>query len=75
MVWVIVFLQLPKPMWVYVVGHELTHALWTWLFGGRVKRLRATCEGRICGDHPQQFSHHFGPVFLSTVRFDVDGRL
>lgn len=45
MVWVIVFLQLPKPMWVYVVGHELTHALWTWLFGGRVKRLRATSKG------------------------------
>lgn len=43
--WVIVFLQLPKPMWLYVVGHELTHALWTWLFGGRVKRLRATAQG------------------------------
>ena len=39
------FLNLPKPMWIYVVGHELTHALWTWLFGGRVKAFRATSKG------------------------------
>jgi hypothetical protein len=44
-VWVVAFLNLPKPMWVYVVGHELTHAIWTWLFGGRVKRFRATSQG------------------------------
>ena len=28
--WLVVFLLLPKPMWIYVFGHELTHALWTW---------------------------------------------
>lgn len=43
--WVILFLLLPKPMWVYVFGHELTHALWTWLFGGRVKRFKASASG------------------------------
>ena len=32
--WVAIFLLLPKPMWIYVVGHELTHAVWVWLFGG-----------------------------------------
>lgn len=32
-------------MWVYVFGHELTHALWVWLFGGRVKKFRATASG------------------------------
>ncbi|MBI3191531.1 MAG: hypothetical protein HYZ36_02620, partial [Pedosphaera parvula] len=32
-------------MWLYVVGHEMTHALWTWLFGGRVKSLKATSKG------------------------------
>ena len=32
--WLVVFLLLPKPMWIYVLGHELTHALWAWLFGG-----------------------------------------
>jgi hypothetical protein len=43
--WLVVFLLLPKPMLVYVLGHELTHALWTWFFGGRVRRIKATASG------------------------------
>jgi hypothetical protein len=43
--WVVIFLLLPKPMLAYVFGHELTHVLWTWLFGGRVKRFKATARG------------------------------
>jgi hypothetical protein len=43
--WTAVFLLLPKPMLLYVFGHELTHAVWTWAFGGQVKRLKASSEG------------------------------
>ncbi len=43
--WVVIYLLLPKPMWLYVFGHELTHAMWTWLLGGRVKKFRATANG------------------------------
>jgi len=43
--WLGIFLLLPKPMRVYVFGHELTHVLWTWLFGGRVKKFKATAKG------------------------------
>jgi hypothetical protein len=43
--WVVIFLLLPKPMWLYVLGHELTHALWTWLFGGQVKKMKITSAG------------------------------
>ena len=43
--WLVVFLLLPKPMLFYVFGHELTHAVWTWLFGGRVKRFKASSKG------------------------------
>ena len=43
--WLVLFWLLPKPMWLYVVGHELTHALWTWLFGGKVKKIKATSQG------------------------------
>lgn len=43
--WWVVFLLLPKPMLVYVFGHELTHALWTWLFGGKVRRFKVTSNG------------------------------
>ena len=45
MCWLIFFLLLPKPMWLYVVGHELTHAVWTWLCGGRVFSLKASAQG------------------------------
>ncbi len=44
-IWLVVFLMLPKPMWVYVVGHELTHAVWTWLFGGKVKQFKVGSKG------------------------------
>jgi hypothetical protein len=43
--WLSIYLLLPKPMWVYVFGHELTHALWTWLMGGRVKKFKASASG------------------------------
>src|ERR1041384_4715107 len=43
--WVVIFLLLPKPMWLYVVGHELTHAVWVWVFGGKVKKFKATSRG------------------------------
>ncbi len=43
--WLVIYLLLPKPMWVYVFGHELTHALWTWAMGGRVTRFKASSDG------------------------------
>jgi Peptidase M50B-like len=43
--WVVIYLILPKPMWLYVLGHELTHAIWAWLFGGQVKKLKVTSSG------------------------------
>ena len=55
--WLVIFLMLPKPMWIYVFGHELTHALWTWLFGGRVKKMKVTSNG--------------GHVILSKTNFVI----
>jgi hypothetical protein len=43
--WVAIYLLLPRPMWLYVFGHELTHAIWVWLFGGSVKRFKASSSG------------------------------
>jgi tellurite resistance protein TehA-like permease len=43
--WLVIYLLLPKPMLLYVFGHELTHALWTWLFGGKVKKFKASAKG------------------------------
>jgi len=43
--WLAIYLLLPRPMWVYVVGHELTHAVWVWLFGGSVKKFKVGSSG------------------------------
>lgn len=43
--WLVIFSLLPKPMRLYVFGHELTHALWTWAFGGRVKKFKVGAKG------------------------------
>ena len=43
--WLIAFFGLPRPMLIYVFGHELTHAVWVLLMGGRVSRFRAGREG------------------------------
>ena len=43
--WIVIFIFLPKPMWIYVLGHEFTHALWTWLFGGEVKKMKVSSKG------------------------------
>lgn len=43
--WVIAFFGLPRPVLLYVFGHELTHALWVWMMGGKVSRFRVGRDG------------------------------
>ena len=43
--WLIAFFGLPRPILIYVFGHELTHALWVWLMGGRVSKFRVGPDG------------------------------
>ncbi len=45
LLWLIAFFGLPRPILLYVFGHELTHALWVWLMGGRVRRFHVSREG------------------------------
>lgn len=41
----IFFLAFRKPMLAYVIGHELTHAMWVIIFRGRVKSIKVTSRG------------------------------
>ncbi len=43
--WAIIWLFLPPLTRTYILGHELTHALWTMLFGGKASRLRVGQNG------------------------------
>ena len=44
-IWAIIWLYLPPLTRTYVLGHELTHALWTLLFGGKASGLKVTARG------------------------------
>ena len=43
--WVFLFFCLPRPTRSYVLAHELTHALWGWVMGANIKRLRVSKDG------------------------------
>lgn len=45
LVWVAVFFSLPRPMYLYVLGHELTHYAFVRLSGGRVRSVRISGSG------------------------------
>ena len=62
--WVTIYLMLPKPMWVYILGHEFTHALWTWLFGGKVKKFRASANGGHVVVNRSNFAIALAPYFF-----------
>jgi Peptidase M50B-like len=71
--WLAVYLLMPKPMWVYVFGHELTHVLWTWLMGGRVKKFRASAKGGHVVVTKNNFLIALAPYFFPIYAFLAAG--
>ena len=71
--WTVIFLLLPKPMWIYVFGHELTHALWTWLFGGQVKKMKVTSSGGHVVISKTNFLIALAPYFFPLYAVFVIG--
>jgi hypothetical protein len=69
--WLVIYLLLPKPMWVYVFGHELTHALWAWLMGGRVKKFKASSKGGHVVVTKSNFVIALAPYFFPLYAFLV----
>jgi hypothetical protein len=69
--WWVIYLLLPKPMWVYVVGHELTHAVWTWLMGGQVKKFKASSQGGHVIVTKSNFLIALAPYFFPLYAFFV----
>ena len=43
--WVALYFLLPRPIRTYVLAHELTHALWAWLTGSHVSRMKLSKNG------------------------------
>lgn len=62
--WLIAFLGLPRPVIVYVFGHEVTHVLWVWLMGGRVSKFRVSGDGGHIVTNRTNFLIALAPYFF-----------
>jgi hypothetical protein len=62
--WLITFFGLPRPILLYVFGHELTHALWVWMMGGRVSRFKVGREGGHILTDKNNFLIALAPYFF-----------
>ena len=62
--WLIAFIGLPRPVLLYVFGHELTHAVWVWLMGGRVSRFRVGRDGGHIVTNRTNFWIALAPYFF-----------
>ena len=45
LLWLIVFFGLPRPLFIYVLGHELTHAFFVLLCGGKISEFKVRSAG------------------------------
>lgn len=69
--WLFCYFTLPRPMWSYVLGHELTHAMWSFFFGGTARGLRVSDRGgqvRVSRDNVWvSLSPYFFPFYTLVV--------
>lgn len=62
--YLVVHLLFKKPIFTYVIGHELTHALFAILFGGSVKSLQAGERGGRVTITKSNFMITLAPYFF-----------
>ena len=72
-VWTIAFFGLPRPLMVYVFGHELTHALWVYLQGGRVSDFKVGRHGGYIIADRRDFLVSLAPYFFPIYSLAVIG--
>lgn len=70
-VWLGAFVGGFRLMWLYVFGHELTHALWVMVQGGRVHRFHVSSDGgHIIADKTNTWialAPYFFPIYSVLV--------
>jgi hypothetical protein len=53
----------PRPLRAYVFGHELTHAIWVWMWGGKVSAFEVTRDGGYILTDTHNFWIALAPYF------------
>jgi hypothetical protein len=69
--WVALFFLLPRPFRTYVLGHELTHALWALMMGGRVGKIKVGKTGGHVELTKSNFVITLAPYFFPFYTFIV----
>ena len=62
--WIIIYIFIPEPKWMYVLGHELTHALWSFPFGGKLKKIKVSSKGGHVAITKSNFLVSLAPYFF-----------
>ena len=79
LLWLVAFFGLPRPRWLYVFGHELTHALSVMFLGGRVHRFQVSADGgHVLADRTNTLialAPYFFPIYsvLAIVVYGIFG--
>lgn len=68
-VYIIMHLLLWKPVFIHVMGHELTHAFWAVVLGGKIKSLLVSQEGGQVTISKTNFFIALAPYFFPIYTF------
>ncbi len=71
LLWIALFFLLPRPFRTYVLGHELTHALWALMMGGRVGKIKVGKAGGHVEVSKSNFLITLAPYFFPFYTFIV----
>ncbi|MDF7807297.1 hypothetical protein P4E94_07605 [Pontiellaceae bacterium B12219] len=69
--WVFIYFLLPRPVRTYVLAHELTHALWALMMGGRIGKIKVGKEGGHVELSKTNFLITLAPYFFPFYTFIV----
>ncbi|MCD4812571.1 hypothetical protein K8S19_02610 [bacterium] len=68
-IYLVMHLLLWKPVFMHVMGHELTHAFWAVILGGRIKSLLVSREGGQVTLSKTNFFIALAPYFFPIYTF------
>jgi hypothetical protein len=62
--WLLLYMAVPRPLWLYVFGHELTHALAVFLHAGRVHSFQVSSRGGLVVSDKSNWIIALSPYFI-----------
>jgi hypothetical protein len=62
--WLVLYVSMTRPIWTYILAHELTHLLWAWMLGIRASNLRITKKGGSVTVERNHFLVTLAPYFF-----------